>query len=59
MEELGCMEAGPSALVHRKEAMKFRRLAESEEGPVKRVLEEIARLHDLIADRLDALNRGQ
>jgi hypothetical protein len=53
------MEAGPNALDHRKEATKFRRLAELEEGPIKRVLEEIARLHDLIADRLDAPNRDQ
>ena len=53
------MRAGTIALDHRREAAKLRRLAELEEGPIKRVLGEIAELHDRIADRLDALNKGQ
>jgi hypothetical protein len=54
------MEAEPSDLDHRREATKFRRLAElEEEGPIRRALLEIAELHDRIADRLGAHNRGR
>jgi hypothetical protein len=53
------MGAGLTALGHRREAAKLRRFADLEEGPIKRVLAEIAELHDRIADRLDALNKGQ
>jgi hypothetical protein len=53
------MRAGLTALDHRRDAAKLRRLAELEEEPIKRLLGKIAELHDRIADRLDALNKGQ